>query len=93
MSDFNIDILETTTQLEIESAILNNIELNEIDYSVETTLFDTVVNTLEIEKSETTTLQINTEYVGTVVFASDVIGLENYLANFIDTYEIDCGTP
>lgn len=93
MSDFTIDIIETSTQLDIEAAIINNLEFNEVDYAVETTLFDTVINTLEIEKSESTTLQINTEYVGTVVFASDIIGLDNYLSNFIDSYEIDCGTP
>lgn len=93
MSDFNIEILENNSQLDVESSIIHTLELNETDLSLETSLLDTIIHTLEIEQSETATLQINTEYVGSVVFASDVIGLDTFIANFIDDYEIDCGTP
>ena len=50
-------------------------------------------NSIEIESSFTDKIEISTEYAVNVVFASDIIGLDNYLANFIDNYEIDCGTP
>ncbi len=59
---------------------------------VETQISDNI-NTLEISASTTDIIEISTEYVGSVVFASDIIGLDNYLSNFIDIYEIDCGTP
>jgi hypothetical protein len=59
---------------------------------IETSVMD-VVNNLEIESTTTQTIEILTGYAGTVVYASDIIGLDNYLANFIDTYEIDCGSP
>jgi hypothetical protein len=51
------------------------------------------INALEIISSSNDIIQISTEYVGTVVFASDVIGLDTYIADFIDSYEIDCGSP
>ena len=60
------------------------------DFNVE---ISTTNNQLEIESSANEILEISTEYVGSIVFASDVIGLDNYLSNFIDSYEIDCGTP
>lgn len=59
---------------------------------VETVIGDNSSN-LELEVSTNNILEISTEYVGTVVFAGDVIGLDNYIANFIDDYNIDCGTP
>jgi len=93
MSDFNIEILENTNSLQIESSIINVLEFNDNTLILENDITDIIVNTLEIEQSETATIQISTEYVGSVVFASDVIGLDNYIANFIDDYEIDCGTP
>jgi hypothetical protein len=70
-----IEINETVYNLEVETAISNNI------------------STLEIEASYNQTLEINSGYSGTVVFASDIIGLDQYIADFIDEYEIDCGTP
>lgn len=93
MSDFSIEINETNNALEVESAIGNLLELTTDTLILEPSLSDTVVNTLEIERSETASIQINTEYVGSVVFASDVIGLENFISNFMDDYEIDCGSP
>jgi hypothetical protein len=59
---------------------------------VETSYSDNI-NTLEIESSTTDFLEISSAYFGAVVFASDVIGLDDYIANFIDQYEIDCGPP
>jgi hypothetical protein len=93
MSDFNVQISTTNNQLEIESSIINSLNFNEINNTIETILSETINNVLEIESSANEILEISTEYAGSVVFASDVIGLDNYLSNFIDTYEIDCGTP
>jgi dihydroneopterin aldolase len=93
MSDFNVEISTTNNQLEIESSIINSLNFNEVNNTIETILSETINNVLEIESSANEILEISTEYVGSVVFASDVIGLENYLSNFIDSYEIDCGTP
>lgn len=93
MSDFSIEILETNTQLDVEASIINTLELDETNLSLNTESSNGVVYTLELEQSDLVTLQINTEYVGSVVFAGDVINLDTFIANFIDTYEIDCGTP
>lgn len=93
MSDFLIEINENNNSLEIESAISNLLELNTETLLLEPEINDTNIQTIEIERSETASIQINTEYVGSVVFASDVIGLDNFMSNFIDNYEIDCGSP
>jgi hypothetical protein len=93
MSDFAIEVLENNNQLEVESSIINEIDIAGGDnFLLEATYPQTTVN-IEIEQSEAITLQINTEYVGNVIFAGDVIGLDTYIANFIDDYEIDCGSP
>jgi hypothetical protein len=70
------------------------IEINETVYNldVETSYSDTI-NNLTVEISSNATIEISSGYVGTVVFASDVIGLDSYIGNFIDSYEIDCGSP
>jgi hypothetical protein len=65
-----------------------------------------VVNTLEIEvstddntesvefsSSVTDTVEVSTGFSATIVYASEIVGLDNYLKNFIDSYNIDCGTP
>lgn len=75
MSDFTLEISDTTNIVEVETSITN------------------VTNTLDIEITSERQLEIVTGYAGTVVYASDIIGLDNYLSNFIDAYEIDCGTP
>jgi hypothetical protein len=75
MSDFTLEISDTTNIVEVETSITN------------------VTNTLDIEITSERQLEIVTGYTGTVVYASDIIGLDNYLSNFIDAYEIDCGTP
>jgi len=93
MTDFNVQISTTNNQLEIESSIINSLNFNEINNTIETILSETINNVLEIESSANEILEISTEYAGSVVFASDVIGLDNYLSNFIDSYEVDCGSP
>ena len=93
MSDFNVEISTTNNQLEIESSIINSLNFNEVNNTIETILSETINSVLEIESSANEILEISTEYAGSVVFASDVIGLDNYLSNFIDNYEVDCGTP
>lgn len=68
------------------------VEVQETVYYLEVeTTYSQNTNTLEIQSSITDFLEIASEYFGAVVFASDVIGLDDYIANFIDQYEIDCG--
>jgi hypothetical protein len=93
MSDFSVEIATTSNILEIESSIGNSLNFNEVSNTIETTLFETINGVLEVEATASDVVQISTEYAGTVVFASDIIGLENFLSNFIDSYEIDCGSP
>lgn len=93
MADFTVEIDTTNNILDVEASIINALNINENNNIIETSLSETITSVLEITSSELDTIQINTEYAGTVVFASDVIGLDNYLSNFIDDYEIDCGTP
>jgi hypothetical protein len=57
------------------------------------TLISEVINNLEIDVSTERTIELATDYAGVVVYASDIVGLDTYLSNFIDSYEIDCGTP
>jgi len=57
------------------------------------TSYSNTVNNLDIDISTSQSLEISAGYAGLVVYASDIIGLDNYLSNFIDSYEIDCGTP
>jgi len=57
------------------------------------TSYSNNINTLEIETSTKDYVEISSQYFGAVVFASDVVGLDDYIANFIDQYEIDCGQP
>lgn len=93
MGDFIVEIDEINNQLDIEASIINLLNISEVNNTLETNLSQTTTSVLEITSSELNSVLINTEYAGTVVFASDVIGLDNYLSNFIDDYEIDCGTP
>jgi uncharacterized protein (DUF1015 family) len=70
------------------------IEINETVYNLEIeTAYSDVIKSLDIEISSNSILEISSGFVGNVVFAGDIIGLDNYIANFIDEYEIDCGTP
>jgi chaperonin GroEL (HSP60 family) len=70
------------------------LEISDTVYSVEieTSTEDNTEN-LEIATSTTDSVEITTGFAATIVYASDVVGLDNYLSNFIDSYNIDCGTP
>lgn len=70
------------------------LEINDTKHTIEIeTSISNIVNNLELVTSTDRTLEIITGYSASLVFASDIIGLDNYIANFIDDYEIDCGTP
>ena len=71
-----------------------NIDIYETVYTleVETSISDNI-NFLEIETSTKDFVEISSDYFGSVVFASDIVGLDDYLANYLDDYEIDCGSP
>lgn len=70
------------------------VEIYDINYilDIETSVMD-VINNIEIETSSLDSLEIISGFSANVVYASDVIGLDNYLSNFIDSYNIDCGSP
>jgi|694.fasta_scaffold05842_20 hypothetical protein len=59
---------------------------------IETAIANTF-NNLTIETSSDKSVDITVGYAGTVVYASDILGLDSYLSNFIDQYSIDCGSP
>ena len=59
---------------------------------IETAIANTF-NNLTIETSSDKSVDITVGYAGTVVYASDILGLDSYLSNFIDHYSIDCGSP
>ncbi len=48
---------------------------------------------VEVSSSVTDTVEVSTGFSATIVYASEIVGLDNYLSNFIDSYNIDCGTP
>lgn len=52
-----------------------------------------VVNNLEIETSNDKTIDIISGSSLGFISVGDILGLDNYLSNFIDSYEIDCGSP
>lgn len=52
-----------------------------------------VFNNLDIETSSDKTVEIISGSSLGFVSAGDIIGLDDYLSNFIDTYTIDCGSP
>lgn len=70
------------------------VEVEETVYllDIETTVCN-IVDQLEVELSTNEIIEINSDYIANIIFASDVIGLDTYIANFIDAYNIDCGTP
>lgn len=75
MSEFNLEIFDTSYFIDIETSTEDNTE------------------NLEITTSTTDSVEISTGFSATIVYASDVVGLDNYLSNFIDSYNIDCGSP
>lgn len=68
--------------------IIENITYLEIESSI-----GTETNNIEITSSNFGSVDITAGYASMIIYASDVIGLDNYLSNFIDQYEIDCGSP
>jgi chaperonin GroEL (HSP60 family) len=75
MSDFTLEIFDTTNTIEIETSTEDN------------------TDNIEITTTNADSVEITTGFAATIVYASDIVGLDNYLANFIDSYNIDCGTP
>jgi hypothetical protein len=68
--------------------IIENITYLEIESSI-----GTETNNIEITSSNFGSVDITAGYASMIVYASDVVGLDNYLSNFIDQYQIDCGSP
>ena len=68
--------------------IFDTVQTIEIETSTEDN-----TQTLEVTSTTTDSIEITTGFSATIVYASDIVGLDNYLANFIDSYNIDCGTP
>ena len=75
MSDFTLEIFDTTNTIEIETSTEDN------------------TDNIEITTTNADSVEITTGFAATIVYASDIVGLDNYLSNFIDSYNIDCGTP
>lgn len=72
---------------------MSRVEILETVYvlEVETTI-QSDINNVTIEQIDSKIIEVNTGTVN-MVLASDIIGLDTYLNNFLDDYEIDCGTP
>lgn len=85
--------LDLVKLLSYWSAINMAIEILEMVYhlDVEASIVDHI-SALEIESLYSKQIEISTGF-GSTVYASDIIGLDNYISNFMDDYEIDCGTP
>lgn len=52
-----------------------------------------VFNNLDIETSTDKTIEIISGSSLGFISVGDILGLDDYLSNFIDSYEIDCGSP
>lgn len=52
-----------------------------------------IFNNVEVETSTDKTVEIVSGSSLGFVSVSDILGLDDYLSNFIDNYEIDCGNP
>jgi len=59
---------------------------------IETTIGN-ILNNLEIETSSDRSVDVISGSSLGFVSVGDIVGLDAYLSNFIDTYEIDCGSP
>lgn len=59
---------------------------------IETTIGN-IFNNLEIEASSDRTVDVISGSSLGFISVSDISGLDSYLSNFIDSYEIDCGSP
>jgi len=67
---------------------ITNIDLADKTYE---TITDTV-SVVELSSSSAQQLSINSDFLSPIP-ADYIIGLNEYLSNFIDNYEIDCGLP
>jgi len=72
---------------------MSYVEVLETKYilDIETSIQNTI-NNITIEKFDNSSIEINTGS-SNIVLASDIIGLDSYLNEFLDDAEIDCGTP
>lgn len=106
LTSIGIDTIETTNIVEIDTSLDQNdnqdvgsIDLNditEIEVAISTNnQNDTAI--IDIETSSASFVEISTGFSASIttplVYASDVIGLTEFLTNFMDSFEIDCGTP
>lgn len=70
------------------------LEINDTKHTLEIeTSIASTINNLELITSTDHTLEIVTGYSTNLIFASDIVGLDSYIGNVIDSYEIDCGSP
>lgn len=67
--------------------IIGTKNLLEIQTSIEDNL-----NNITIEKIDNNIIEILTG-TSITVMASDIIGLDSYIDNFLDSADIDCGSP
>ncbi len=59
---------------------------------IETTVGN-ILNNLEIETSSDRSVEVVSGSTVGFISVSDILGLDDYLSSFIDSYEIDCGSP
>lgn len=52
-----------------------------------------VFNNIDIETSTDKNVEIISGSSLGFISVGDILGLDDYLSNFIDSYEIDCGSP
>ncbi len=67
--------------------VLETVNLLEIETSIQNT-----INNITIEKIDNNIIEISSGSTN-IVMASDIIGLDSYINNYLDDAEIDCGTP
>lgn len=73
---------------------LPTIEISSIRETVEiSTTITNHTHNISIDAITNNVLEINSGYTGSVVYASDIIGIDNYIQNFLDVANIDCGSP
>ena len=57
------------------------------------TAISNAVNNIEIETLIGEIIELSTDAAISTISAGDILGLDTYIGNFIDLYQIDCGTP
>lgn len=76
--------------VEVESEPTYSIDVESGAIAGLSNIYLEVVNTEKILVSDLP--NYNVAYTGTIS-VDQIIGLDTYISGFIDTYEIDCGTP